>query len=86
MLKAETSGIELHLIGPLQSNKAADAVALFDVIETVDREKIARALADRDEGRRTRRCRSISRSIPGWSRRRPALRRMIRCLRAVLPR
>jgi pyridoxal phosphate enzyme (YggS family) len=45
-LKAETPGIELHLIGPLQSNKAADAVALFDVIETVDREKIARALAE----------------------------------------
>ena len=45
MLKAETPGIELHLIGPLQSNKAAEAVALFDVIETVDREKIARALA-----------------------------------------
>ncbi|CCM77845.1 YggS family pyridoxal phosphate-dependent enzyme [Rhizobium mesoamericanum] len=45
-LKSETSGIELHLIGPLQSNKAAEAVALFDVIETVDREKIARALAD----------------------------------------
>jgi hypothetical protein len=45
-LKAETPGIELHLIGPLQSNKAADAVELFDVIETVDREKIARALAD----------------------------------------
>ncbi len=45
-LKAETPGIELHLIGPLQSNKAADAIALFDVIETVDREKIARALAD----------------------------------------
>lgn len=45
-LKAETSGIELHLIGPLQSNKAAEAVALFDVIETVDREKIARTLAD----------------------------------------
>jgi len=44
-LKAETLGIELHLIGPLQSNKAAEAVALFDVIETVDREKIARALA-----------------------------------------
>ncbi|CAN7349753.1 YggS family pyridoxal phosphate-dependent enzyme [Rhizobium sp. LjRoot30] len=44
-LKAETAGIELHLIGPLQSNKAAEAVALFDVIETVDREKIARALA-----------------------------------------
>ena len=44
-LRAEADGIELHLIGPLQSNKAADAVALFDVIETVDREKIARALA-----------------------------------------
>lgn len=45
-LKAETAGIELHLIGPLQSNKAADAVALFDVIETVDREKIARVLSE----------------------------------------
>jgi pyridoxal phosphate enzyme (YggS family) len=45
-LKSETSDIELHLIGPLQSNKAADAVELFDVIETVDREKIARALAE----------------------------------------
>jgi pyridoxal phosphate enzyme (YggS family) len=44
-LKARTSGIELRLIGPLQSNKAADAVELFDVIETVDREKIARAIA-----------------------------------------
>lgn len=37
---------ELRLIGPLQSNKTADAVALFDVIETVDRDKIAHALAD----------------------------------------
>jgi PLP dependent protein len=45
-LKQETAGIELHLIGPLQSNKAADAVELFEVIETVDREKIARALAE----------------------------------------
>jgi PLP dependent protein len=45
-LRSETEDLELHLIGPLQSNKAADAVALFDVIETVDREKIARALAD----------------------------------------
>lgn len=45
-LKNEFGDIELHLIGPLQSNKAADAVALFDVIETVDREKIARALAE----------------------------------------
>ena len=44
-LKEETPGIELHLIGPLQSNKAKEAVALFDVVETVDREKIAAALA-----------------------------------------
>ncbi|WP_337267768.1 YggS family pyridoxal phosphate-dependent enzyme [Oryzifoliimicrobium ureilyticus] len=44
-LKAETPDVELHLIGPLQSNKAADAVALFDVIQTIDREKIARAVA-----------------------------------------
>ena len=44
-LKAEFPEIELHLIGPLQSNKAKEAVALFDVIETVDREKIAAGLA-----------------------------------------
>ncbi|MFP9139429.1 YggS family pyridoxal phosphate-dependent enzyme [Devosia sp. XGJD_8] len=37
--------IELHLIGPLQTNKAREAVALFDVIETVDREKLASTLA-----------------------------------------
>jgi len=43
-LKARYPEVELHLIGPLQSNKAAEAVALFDVIETIDREKIARAL------------------------------------------
>lgn len=43
-LKQEFPGIELHLIGPLQSNKAKEAVALFDVIETVDREKIAAEL------------------------------------------
>lgn len=44
-LKNEFDGVELHLIGPLQSNKAAEAVALFDVVETIDREKIARAIA-----------------------------------------
>jgi pyridoxal phosphate enzyme (YggS family) len=38
--------LELRLIGPLQTNKAADAVALFDVIETLDRDKLARAIAD----------------------------------------
>ena len=39
------SEIELHLIGPLQTNKAADAVAFFDVIETIDRERIAERVA-----------------------------------------
>jgi pyridoxal phosphate enzyme (YggS family) len=38
--------LELRLIGPLQTNKVADAVALFDVIETLDRDKLARTLAD----------------------------------------
>lgn len=51
--KAETPGLELRLIGPLQTNKAREAVALFEVIETLDRERLAEALvkaADR-EGR-----------------------------------
>ncbi|HJV42076.1 YggS family pyridoxal phosphate-dependent enzyme [Caulobacter sp.] len=39
-------GLELRLIGPLQTNKAREAVGFFDVIETVDREKLARVLAD----------------------------------------
>lgn len=46
LFRARHTDIELRLIGPLQSNKAADAVALFDVIETVDRPKIAKALAE----------------------------------------
>ena len=44
-LRDRFPNIELRLIGPLQSNKAGEAVALFDVIESVDREKIARELA-----------------------------------------
>lgn len=44
-LRPQYPDLVLHLIGPLQSNKARDAVALFDVIETVDRPEIARALA-----------------------------------------
>lgn len=39
-------GLELRLIGPLQTNKAREAVAFFDVIETVDREKLVRILAE----------------------------------------
>ena len=45
-LKTKYPDIKLHLIGPLQTNKVKDAVALFDCIETLDREKLANALAD----------------------------------------
>ena len=44
--RARYPDLQLRLIGPLQSNKAADAVALFDVIESLDRTKLAAALAD----------------------------------------
>jgi len=44
-LKSRYSDVELHLIGPLQSNKARDAVGLFDCIHTIDRPKIASAIA-----------------------------------------
>lgn len=43
--KKEHNDIKLHLIGPLQTNKVKDAVSFFDVIETVDREKLAKALS-----------------------------------------
>ena len=45
-LRERYRDIELHLIGPLQTNKAREAVALFDVIQTVDREKLAGILAE----------------------------------------
>ncbi|MFG1421719.1 YggS family pyridoxal phosphate-dependent enzyme [Roseixanthobacter liquoris] len=45
-LQAATPGLALHLIGPLQSNKTREAVETFDVIHTVDRPKIAHALAE----------------------------------------
>ncbi len=44
-LRARLDDIRVHLIGPLQTNKVRDAVALFDVIETVDRPRLAEALA-----------------------------------------
>ena len=44
-LKAEFPHLELHLIGPLQTNKTKDAVALFDVLQTLDRPKLADSLA-----------------------------------------
>jgi hypothetical protein len=43
--RRDLADIELHLIGPLQTNKAADAMALFDVIETLDRPRLAAKLA-----------------------------------------
>jgi pyridoxal phosphate enzyme (YggS family) len=52
-LKDEHPGLELHLIGPLQTNKVKDAVALFDSIQTLDRAKLADALAaERDKSGR----------------------------------
>ena len=48
-LKEEFPDAVLHLIGPLQSNKAKDAVSLFDAIQSVDRLKIAKALAKEAE-------------------------------------
>jgi len=44
-LRLEYQGLKLHLIGPLQTNKVKDAVALFDVIESVDRPKLVPILA-----------------------------------------
>jgi pyridoxal phosphate enzyme (YggS family) len=44
--RARHDGIRLHLVGPLQTNKVRQAVELFDVIETVDRPKLARKLAE----------------------------------------
>ena len=45
-LRDAFADVELHLIGPLQTNKAREAVALFDVIETLDRDKLAGVLAE----------------------------------------
>lgn len=48
-LRSSYPDLTLHLIGPLQTNKVKDAVALFDVIETLDRPKLAKALASEME-------------------------------------
>lgn len=55
-LRERFPDVELHLIGPLQSNKTREAVETFDVIESVDRPKIAEALAEemRRQGKRPR--------------------------------
>ena len=49
ILKKNFQNIELHLVGPLQSNKVKDAISIFDFIQTVDREKIAKALKEEEE-------------------------------------
>jgi PLP dependent protein len=53
-LRAKYPGLELHMIGPLQSNKAKDAVALFDAIHSIDRPSLCEALAKeiQKQGRR----------------------------------
>ena len=48
-LRSRYPDVELHLIGPLQSNKTREAVELFDAIHTVDRPKIAHAIADEQQ-------------------------------------
>ncbi|CAM3843346.1 YggS family pyridoxal phosphate-dependent enzyme [Litorimonas haliclonae] len=50
---SQRDGLELRLVGPLQSNKTQDAVDLFDVIETVDREKLLKTLAKAREASET---------------------------------
>ena len=50
-LVARFDGIRLHLVGPLQTNKAKQAVELFEAIHSVDREKLARKLADLAQSR-----------------------------------
>lgn len=57
-LKAAFPDAPLHMIGPLQSNKAKEAVALFDVIETLDRDSLAREIA-REMARQGRRPRLL---------------------------
>jgi pyridoxal phosphate enzyme (YggS family) len=53
-LKARFTGVELHLVGPLQSNKVADAVSLFGCVHSLDRDKLATAFASEKE--RTGQC------------------------------
>jgi len=55
-LKSEFDSVEVHLIGPLQTNKAKEAIALFDCIQTVDRMKLAKILA--------KEMRSLDRQLP----------------------
>ena len=51
-LKKKYNDVELHLVGPLQSNKVKDAISIFDVIQTLDREKIAKALKNEEDNQK----------------------------------
>ncbi len=53
-LKRDNPGIELHLTGPLQSNKVKTAISLFDIFHTIDREKIAKEFAKYEELAKTK--------------------------------
>ena len=68
--------LELHLIGPLQSNKVRDAVAMFDVIHTLDRPKLAQALKA-EMAARGKAVRLLIRSTPARRSRRRASRQPI---------
>ena len=74
-LQARDPDLRLHLIGPLQTNKVRDAVALFDAIHSVDRDKLAADARQGDGAAGTAGSRSSCRSIPARSRRRRASRR-----------
>ena len=66
-LKAEYPDLQLHLIGPLQTNKAREAVALFDVIESVDRERLAVTLAKEMARANRRAVEGAARGDAGWA-------------------
>ena len=70
-LRGEFPDLRLHLIGPLQTNKVREAVAHFDVIETVDRAAPRRGAGARDGAQPAGACHASSRSIPARSRKRP---------------
>ncbi len=53
-IKRDNPGIELHLTGPLQSNKVKTAISLFDIFHTIDREKIAKEFAKYEELAKTK--------------------------------
>ncbi len=70
-LLSKHPGLELHLIGPLQSNKAKDAVALFDAIHSVDRDSLCEALA-KEISKQQRKPLCLSKSIRAAKRKKPA--------------